>query len=88
MTPLSEDNLRGDSTPEPPADARGVPRGVARPASLLDRFLSEDAAEDDPFVLAERLYSPRKTKAERLEESRLRRQARREARKVALQQKM
>ena len=67
MTPLSEDNLRGDSTPEPPAG---------------------DAAEDDPFVLAERLYSPRKTKAERLEESRLRRLARREARKVALQQKM
>lgn len=67
MTPLSEDNLRGDSTPEPPVG---------------------DAAEDDPFVLAERLYSPRKTKAERLEESRLRRLARREARKVALQQKM
>ena len=61
MTPLTEDNLRGDLTPEP---------------------LVGDASEEDPFALAERLYSPKKTKAERLEDSKLRRQARREARKM------
>merc|ERR1711865_438757 len=57
MIPLTEDNLRGDLTPEP---------------------LVGDASEEDPFALAERLYSPKKTKAERLEDSKLRRHARRE----------
>ena len=45
-----------------------------------------DVAEDDPFAISERLYNPKRTKAERLEDSKLRRQVRRAARK--LQQKV
>jgi hypothetical protein len=45
-----------------------------------------DEPEDDPFAISERLYNPKRSKSERLEESKQRRSARRAARKL-LQQK-
>ena len=88
---LTEDFQEANSsTPGPPEGdaAEDVPTEDVPTEDIPteDVLAEDDPAEDDPFALSERLYSPKRSKSERLEDSKLRRLERRAARK--LQQKM